>query len=105
MLATPRYTNVPLTSPWSASVDAGHLPGVVGASSYPDPMPADDITELDIEILRAIAAGHLPDQHLLTVELRRLAALGLIDDAGHAIRLTWGGVDAVQIANGERAAG
>lgn len=53
--------------------------GVVGVSPYRDAVAADDITELDIDILRAVAAGHLPDQHLLTVELRRLAVLGLVD--------------------------
>ena len=78
---------------------------VVGASPYRDRVAADDITELDIEILRALAAGHLPDRHLLTVELRRLEVLGLIEHSHHATRLTWRGTDAIQIANGERAVG
>jgi hypothetical protein len=66
---------------------------------------ADDITEFDIEILRAVAAGQLPDQHLLSVELRRLHAFGLADLGRRAARLTGHGKDVIQIANGERAIG
>lgn len=65
----------------------------------------DDITELDVEILRAIAAGQLPGAGLLTLELRRLEALGLLDVSDGAAHLNRRGAHAIEIANGECAAG
>lgn len=67
-----------------------------------------EITELDIDILRAVAAGHLPGARLLTVELRRLVSLGLLDLAGtgrSGIRITARGGHAIEVANGECTAG
>jgi hypothetical protein len=70
---------------------------------------AEDITEMDIEILRAVAAGQVPAAGLLNVELRRLEILGLLDitrgAAEVAPRVTPRGTHAIQVANGECAAG
>jgi len=70
---------------------------------------AEDITEMDIEILRAVAAGQLPAAGLLRVELRRLEILGLLDithgAADLSVRVTPWGTHAIQVANGECAAG
>lgn len=65
----------------------------------------DDITELDVDILRAVATGRLPGGGLLTLELRRLEALGLIDITRGAARLRPRGTHAIEVANGECAAG
>lgn len=66
---------------------------------------SEDITELDVEILRAVAAGHLPGAGLLALELRRLEALGLLDVTRGVAQLSSRGAHAIEIANGECAAG
>jgi hypothetical protein len=69
-------------------------------------VPTSDITELDVEILRAVAAGRLPGGGVLAIELRRLEALGLLDvPRSAAARLTPHGAHVIEIANGECAAG
>ncbi len=64
-----------------------------------------EVTELDVDILRAVAAGQLPGAGLLTVELRRLEVLGLLDVTRGAARVTGHGAHAIEVANGECAAG
>jgi hypothetical protein len=65
----------------------------------------EDITDLDVEILRAVAAGQLPGAGLLTPELRRLEALGLLDVTRGAAQVSPRGAHAIEIPNGECAAG
>lgn len=66
---------------------------------------SDQITNLDVDILCAVAIGDLPGAGLLRVELRRLEALGLIDLTRGAARLSPAGAHAIEVANGECAAG
>jgi hypothetical protein len=100
-----RCRDIPGTPPWRSDKAQDRCRIIALQSSF---VHDDAVTELDLDILRAVAAGRLPDTRLLTVELRRLEALGLIDltpVAGRvASRVTARGTHAIEVANGEWAA-